>query len=380
MRIITRLNIGGPARHALLLAGALSGRALNSHLVWGRVSTGEGEFEVPRSVLATHVPELRREIHPIDDVKAVRTLSRLMRRWRPAVVHTHLAKARVLSTIAARRTRVPILIHTFHGHVLEGYFSDAKTRSFLAVERWTAQRADVLVAVSPAVRDELLSLGIGRPEQWRVVPLGLDLEALLTHPVDSGEARRSLGLPHDRSIVGIVGRLTAIKNHELFLQVAARIAQERKDALFIIAGDGELRGALEEEARRLLGDRCRFLGWIFDLPTLYAASDVVLLTSLNEGTPVALIEAGAAGRAVVATDVGGVRDVVIDGVTGLLARSGDVEQLAAHVLRILGNGDLATSLGSTGREHVARRFTIDRLADDLAALYRQLLQQKGITA
>ena len=377
LRIITRLNIGGPARQAMLLTEALPSRGFPSHLLHGSVSPGEGEFDLPLGIPATGIPGLRREIRPADDAKALRHLLGLVRAHSPAVVHTHLAKAGALGRIAARRARVPVIIHTYHGHVLQGYFSSAASRAALVAERRLARLSDALIAVSDAVRDDLVSLGVGRPEQWRVLPLGLDLSELLAPLPDQGAARRAVGLPEAGSVVGVVGRLTAIKDHRTFLEAAARIAQKRPEVTFVVAGDGELREGLEVQAQRLLGDRCRFLGWVMDLPNLYAALDVVVLTSRNEGTPVALIEAGAAARPVVATQVGGVSHVVRDGVTGLLVRPGDPVSIAAQVLRVLEDPGLGRSLGAAGREWVRNRFTIDRLADDLAALYRELLDRKA---
>ena len=378
MPVITRLNIGGPARNALLPAEVMEARGFESHLVWGQVSPAEGEFKVSEGLPNTHVPSLRRELHPIDDAKAYRELRRLMRAHQPTIVHTHLAKARALGAMAARWSGVPIVVHTFHGHVLEGYFSAPKTRAFLAVERWLARRADALVAVSAAVRDELLALGIGRWDQWRVIPLGLDLDDLLTRRLDAREAREALGVPLDGPVVGVVGRLTAIKDHDTFLRAAAQLAGKRRDVYFVVAGDGELRSLLEKRAGELLGDRCRFLGWSMDLPELYASLDVVVLTSRNEGTPVALIEAGAAGRPVVATQVGGVADVVRDGKTGFLVPTGDPRAVANAVSALLDDRGRARDLGETARRDVSERFTIDRLADDLANLYGELLVRKGL--
>jgi glycosyltransferase involved in cell wall biosynthesis len=376
MRVITRLNIGGPARQAILLTDAFGSRGQASHLVWGTVSPGEGELTLPRGTVNTHVPELHRELRPADDVRAVWKLERLMRARRPQIVHTHMAKAGALGRLAARRTGVPVVIHTFHGHVLEGYFSGWKSRAFLATERGLARMSDALVAVSPAVREELLALGIGRPGQWRVIPVGLDLHDLLTREVDRAQARGALGLPETGPVVGIVGRLVAIKDHVTFLDAAARVARERPDVTFVVAGGGELRSELEVRARHLLGDRCRFLGWVMDLPTLYAALDVVVLTSRNEGTPVALIEAGAAGKPAVATRVGGVADVVQDGKTGLLVQPGDPRAVAAGISALLDDPGRARALGEAAKREASSRFTIERLADDLAGLYGELLARK----
>jgi len=376
LRVITRLNTGGPARQAILLTDAMRTRGYASHLVWGTASRREGELSVPEGSPNTHVPELRRELHLADDTAAALKLVRLMRAARPQIVHSHMAKAGALGRLAARRTGVPVVIHTFHGHVLEGYFSGWKSRVFLAAERRLARISDALVAVSSAVRDELLDLGIGRPGQWRVIPVGLDLQELLTREVDPGQARKELGLRETGLIVGIVGRLVPIKDHITFLEAAARVARERPDVTFVVAGDGELRSELEARAWHMLGDRCQFTGWVLDLPALYAAMDVVVLTSRNEGTPTALIEAGAAVRPVVATRVGGVPDVVRDGLTGLLAPAVNAVSLASQILRMLGEPRLAATLGAAGRKWVGDRFTVDRLADDLAALYGELIARK----
>jgi glycosyltransferase involved in cell wall biosynthesis len=377
MRVITRLNVGGPARQATLLSDAIRARGFVTDLVWGSVGPGEGEIPPPPGLPNTHVQELKRELRPAHDVQVLLRLVRLMRARRPDVVHTHMAKAGALGRLAARRTGVPVVIHTFHGHVLEGYFSGWKTRAFLAAERGLARMSDALVAVSPAVRDELLALGIGRPSQWRLIPVGLDLQDLLAQEVDREKARGALGLPETGPVVGIVGRLVPIKDHVTFLDAAARVARERPDATFVVAGGGELRSDLEVRARHLLGDRCRFLGWVMDLPTLYAALDVVVLTSRNEGTPVALIEAGAAGKPAVATRVGGVADVVQDGKTGLLVPPRDPRAVAAGVSALLDDPGRARAFGEAARREASSRFRIERLADDLAGLYGELLARKS---
>jgi len=376
LRVITRLNVGGPARQALLLSEALPERGVPVHLAWGTASPGEGAFPVG-DIPNTQVASLRREIAPRDDARAYRAIAGLIDERRPPVVHTHMAKAGSLGRLAAWRRRTPAIVHTFHGHVLEGYFSAPVTRAILAAERRLARVTDALVAVSPAVRDELLALGIGTPERWHVIPLGLDLDPLRAPALDRAASRAALGLPPgDAPCVGIVGRLAPIKDHGTFLHAAAIVARERPDATFAIAGDGEERARLEPLARRLLGDRVAFLGWVSDPRALYGALDVVVLTSRNEGTPVALIEAMAAGRPVVATSVGGVPDVVDDGRTGLLAPAGDAAGVAAAIDAVLGSAELAGRLTEAGRER-SKAFGLPRLADDLAALYAELLGRVG---
>lgn len=375
-RVITRLNIGGPARQALMLHRVLPERGVPSELVSGAPQEEEGAFPPPTERY-TLVDHLRRETDFVADARAIRMLTRLMREWQPDIVHTHTTTAGGLGRIAARRAKVPVIVHTFHGHVLSGYLSGPQTRALTLAERALAKRTDALVSVSTRVRDELLALGVGRPEQWRVVPLGLELGDLLGGPAERAASRAALGLPLDGPLVGIVGRLAAIKDHDTFLAMAATLAAAREDVGFVVAGDGGLRESLEAKAKALLGGRIRFLGWATDLPVLYGALDVVVLTSRNEGTPVALIEAGAAALPVVATDVGGVAEVVRDGESGFVVPAGDATALAAKVGSLLDGPAAARTMGLAGREWVRARFSSERLVEDLLALYGELMERRG---
>jgi glycosyltransferase involved in cell wall biosynthesis len=376
LRVITRLNVGGPARQALYLNRVLPERGIASDLIRGLVDPSEGELSPPNETGNIFVPALRRTVNPVRDYAAYRAVASHIRRVRPDIVHTHMAKAGTIGRLAARGRDTPVVIHTFHGHVLEGYFSPARNQVYLRIERFLARSTDVLIAVSPAVRDELLALGIGRPSQWRVIPLGLELQGLLDARISQVEARRRLGLPEDGPLVGIVGRLVPIKDHATFFRAAVAVARSRPDARFVIAGGGELSERLEAEASDLLPGRCHFLGWVLDLPSLYAALDVVALTSRNEGTPVALIEAAAAGKPAVATDVGGVSDVVRDGITGILVRAGDPGGIAAGILSLLRSGDQREAMGIGAREWVRERFSAERLATDIEELYREQVARK----
>jgi len=359
-----------------MLHRALPERGYECELVSGAPQSEEGAFPPPAERY-TLVESLRRETDFLADARAIQTLTRLMRASRPDVVHTHTTTAGGLGRIAARRAKVPVTVHTFHGHVLSGYLSGPQTRALTAAERALAKRTDALVSVSTRVRDELLALGIGRPEQWRVVPLGLELGDLLRGPAERPASRAALGLPPGGQLVGIVGRLAAIKDHGTFLEMAAKLASARTDVSFVVAGDGSLREALEAKAKSLLGNRIRFLGWATDLPVLYGALDVVVLTSRNEGTPVALIEAGAAGLPVVATDVGGVAEVVRDGASGFVVPPGDAAALAARLGTLLDDPEAARAMGLAGREWVRARFSSGRLVDDLTALYSELTEARG---
>lgn len=378
LHIVTRMNVGGASRHLLSLLPLLREHGFDPILAHGTTRPEEGELPV-EGVRAVRVPALRRSLAPVTDARAYADLSNLIRRTRPSVVHTHMAKAGALGRMAARRRRVPGIVHTFHGHVLEGYFSGATSRAFVEAERRLARHTDALVAVSGAVRDDLLRLGIGDPARWRVVPPGFDLGPLLRSQVDREAARTSLGLPPEGSAVGIVGRLVPIKGHEVFLEAARRVAERRADVTFVVVGDGELRATLEDRARRALGARVRFTGWVAALPELYAALDVVALSSLNEGTPVVLIEAAAAGLPVVATDVGGVRDVVVDGGTGYLVASGDAVALAERIDDLLGDRERARAIGAEARRRVRAAFSPTTTADAIAAVYAEILAARSRT-
>lgn len=379
VRIIARLNIGGPAIHATLLHERLDPARFSSTLITGTEEAGEGNYLAlhGRSANVEIIPDLGREIRPWRDLQTLRRLAARMREIRPHVVHTHTAKAGAVGRAAAIMAGVPAIVHTFHGHVLRGYFSPAKTAVYRAIERTLARRTDRLLTVTPRVRDELLALGVGAASQYTPVPLGFDLAPLLSAEHRRGELRAELGVG-DAPLVGIVARLVPIKAHEVFLAAAVRVRQALPAARFLVVGDGELRGALEAQAASLgLGDAVRFLGWRADLDRLYADMDVVVLTSRNEGSPVALIEAMAAGVPVVSTNVGGVADVVDDGENGWLAPMDDDADLAQHVLAVLGDPARARSMGQQGRAKVAATYDAGRLVRDIEGLYEGLVRQKS---
>ena len=384
LRLITRLNIGGPSIQAITLSERLGPRGFTTRLVHGSLGDGEGDMRylLSADTPVENLPSLRRELAPGDDYRAFVRISAILREFRPHIVHTHMAKAGAIGRMATAlynrsqpmsgRTRV---VHTYHGHVLDGYFSPAKTTLFVGIERWLARSTDRIVAISPEIRDELLrDHHIGRDEQYRVVPLGFDLSAFVGIDARArAAARDNLGLSGAAHVISTVGRLTAIKQHQLFLETARLVANQDPAATFLIVGDGELRGALETTARDFgIAERVRFLGWRRDLATIYGASDVFLLTSRNEGTPVALIESLAAGVPGVSTDVGGVRDVLQDG-TGATVPFGDAPALANAVTQLLGDANQRRAMAERGRASVVARYGIDRLVDDIDALYRDLL-------
>jgi len=383
LRVITRLNIGGPSIQAIALTTRLADRGHETRLIHGRLDRGEGDmtYLAPPGAPLTYLKTLCRPISLLDDARAYFALVSAIRAFQPHVVHTHMAKAGLVGRLAAitanlgRGQRRARLVHTYHGHVLDGYFSPLKTSLFINLERLLAHGTDAIVAISPQIRTELTGeYRIGSDSQYHVVPLGFDLSAFAAIDDAAGAAaRRLLDIPGDAHVVSTVGRLTAIKQHGLFLDTFKRVAAADPRALALVVGDGDLRTEIEAKARDLgIADRVRMLGWRRDLDVINAASDVFLLTSRNEGTPVALIEAMASGVPGVSTNVGGVKDVIHDPSVGRLAPFGDADALATAVLGLLADDSARKAAGTAARAHVLARYSVDRLVSDIDALYRRV--------
>jgi glycosyltransferase involved in cell wall biosynthesis len=379
LRIFSRLNIGGPSLHVILLSAGLRPLGYETRLVVGRESPREGNMlalAAEKSVTCEAMAGLGREIAPLQDLRALVGLHRLMRAWRPAIVHTHTAKAGVLGRLAARSAGVPTVVHTYHGHVLRGYFSPAQTALFRWLETRLAAAADALVAVSDAVKEDLVGLGIAPAERIRVIPLGLELEHLAA-ALPRGVLRGEAGIPEGVPLVGMVGRLVPIKDVPTFLRAARIVRETRPEARFALVGDGEERPALESLCRELdLDGKVTFFGWRRDLAAVYGDLDVVVNASRNEGTPVALIEALAAAKPVVATRVGGTPDLLGEGERGRLVPPAEPLALARAVLETLEESEAARRRAQAGREHVLARHSSDRLVRDVDALYRELRATK----
>ncbi|HEX8071725.1 MAG TPA: glycosyltransferase [Pyrinomonadaceae bacterium] len=406
VRIIARLNVGGPAKHVAWVTAGTRRAGHESLLVAGTVPPGEddmGYFAAAQGVAPHVIAEMSREISPRDAV-TVWKLYRLLRRERPDVVHTHTAKAGTVGRVAGLlyrwltpaalvgRPRPVRFVHTYHGHIFHSYYGRLKTRLFLTVEQVLARLAtDRIVVISPQQYREIHEqFGVGRAPQFAVVPLGLDLTAFDDWAQRREQARAAFGADADTLLVGIVGRLTEIKNHELFLQAAARCKAQLANTTrvrFVVIGDGHLRAPLTEQARALaLEDDVIFTGLRDDPENFYPALDVVALTSRNEGTPLTLIEALANARAVCATAVGGVVDLLgtpAETVTdpaapfvvcarGVRVRPGAADAFSAALVHLLDAPDLRRELGARGRAYVARHYSVERLLADLLRLYEEL--------
>jgi glycosyltransferase involved in cell wall biosynthesis len=381
VQLISRLSVGGSVLQAINTTAFLRDLGWDTVLLHGEPGPGEGSMQPLADELGIErvvLPAMARELGP-HDARSLAQCRRELVRLRPDIVHTHGAKAGTVGRVAARLSRAPAVVHTFHGHVLRGYFGPRKERAFRLIERGLAHACDRVVAVSDEVRDDLRDLHVAPAAKIEVIPVGFDMRRLSVPAERHAELRtgfrHELGLGDDALVVTFVGRVVPIKRADRFL--AAAVELRDSGARFVVVGDGdalaEVRGS---DAARALGDRVLFTGYRADVAAVYHASDIVALTSDNEGTPVSLIEAAACGVPVVGTDVGGVRSVVQDGVTGYVVPP-DASLLAARIATLLADGGLRATLGAAGRERVHTRYAAERLAADHDRLYGELLARRG---
>jgi glycosyltransferase involved in cell wall biosynthesis len=387
LRVIARLNVGGPARHVVVLDRELRRRGHETRLVYGSVPPSEPSLEhlaAAAGLPTTHIRELSRRITPLNDLRAFAQLLRLMFREAPDVVHTHTAKAGALGRVAAAvfnltqpRRRRCVVVHTFHGHVLTGYFRPAMNVAVRLAERALARITDRVVTLSPSQRDDIVNrFRIATAAHIAVVPLGLDLEHLACLQPGAPHLRQQFGIPERALVVGYVGRFVAIKDLPTLVRAFARVVAQRPDAVLLLVGDGENRAEISALVAALtLQKQVHLVGWIDDLTRLYATIDICALSSLNEGTPVAVIEAMAAAKAVVATRVGGVVDVVDHERTGLLVPPQNPAALADAILRLAAAPGERSRMGAAGRR-AAEHFSPRRLVEDIDTLYTTALAQK----
>ena len=385
LRVIARLNLGGPAHQVSLLSGRrLDPERYETLLVHGRLAEGEesmADLADREGARVEFVPSLGQPVDPRRDLASLRRIAALISEFRPDIVHTHTAKAGFVGRAAAQaRRHRPVIVHTFHGHVLEGYFGAAKTRLYRSLERNLARRTDALIGVSEQTVADLVRLRIAPRDRFRVVPLGLDLQPFAEVDHSDGEGLRAeLGIPAEAVVFTFVGRIVPIKRVDLLLRAFAAVGPEAEHTHLVVVGDGEGRPDLERLAAELgIGTRVSFVGYRRDLTRFAAASDVAVISSENEGTPVSLIEAAAAGVPAVATDVGGVRTVVGEG-SGILVPAGNQRELGRAIREMATDGALRGRLGAGARRHALAHFSIDRLVEDIDRLYVKLLGRRRAT-
>ena len=376
LRIITRMNLGGPAWQSSVLTRELASEGFVTRLVCGEISADEADFLLYRGheLSVKQIPLMGRSLSVGGDFRTLAALSREIADFRPHIAHTHTAKAGVLGRIAAVTRRVPVRVHTFHGHLLQGYFSPMETRAIRLVESVLAKGTTALVAVGEQVRDDLIAAGIGRSDQYTVIPPGVDQPEKVP---DGDQARRQLGLPLEVPVVLFVGRLTKIKRPDRLLEAMTLVLRRLPDTILLVAGGGELLDSVRSSASEL-GDSVRFLGWRDDLATLSAAADVAVISSDNEGMPVTLIEAAAAGLPAVTTDVGSAGEVVEHEKTGYVVAP-TASALADGLCALLSDPPLRDQMGVNARRRAAELFGVERLVADHTDLYRRLMMTKRLT-
>ena len=404
VRVIARLNVGGPAKHVVWLTQGLQHSPIQTLLVAGTVPEGEedmGYFADELGITPHYIREMSREISP-KDVVTIWKLFRLFRRERPDIIHTHTAKAGTVGRVAGffyrwatpgtliGQPRKCKFVHTYHGHIFHSYYGPLKTRLFIFVEKALARVAtDRLLVVSHQQQNEISKVfGIGRDGQFLVVPLGLDLKVFDNAATRRQTFRQELGLTDAVILIGIVGRLTEIKDHEFFLRAVARFKELVKDSeaavKFVVIGDGSLRAQLEKLSASLgLESDVIFAGTRRDPQNFYPALDIVALTSKNEGTPLTLIEAMANARPVIATSVGGVVDLLGEPLPtnlgyrectrGISVTPGDVDAFAAGLQRLVEDKELRSKVAQNGYNFVRSNYTKERLLEDIKGLYAELM-------
>lgn len=389
LQIINRLNLGGPT----FIAGYLSaylGEGYETMLVAGMKDDSEESSEYivrDMGIEPVFIDNMRREINFKDDRAAYKQIDKIIKEFKPDIVQTHAAKAGTLGRLAAINNNVPVILHTFHGHVFEGYFSPLKTKIFLEIERYLAKRSSGIIAISNEQKKDLSAkYKIDSPDRTYVLPLGIDLERFTTNQSEKRASFRKTYQIDDETIaIGIIGRLVPIKNHKLFIDSFAEVQKRttKKVHAFII-GDGEIRQEVEEMCttaglkfstpeNKEEGAILTFTSWIKDVDVPVAGLDIIALTSINEGTPVSLIEAQAAGKAIVSTEVGGIRDIVIENKTALLSKLNEPERLLTNMLEVIENEILRSELSKNGPAYALSKFGYIRMVNDHKQLYHRLL-------
>lgn len=392
IRIINRFNLGGPTYNVAYLSKYMSDD-FETLLVGGAKDESEesSDFIVKNlGIEPIIIPQMRRSINPFNDISAYIEIKKLIKQHKPDIVHTHASKAGTLGRLAAFSCGVPVVVHTFHGHVFHSYFGKFKTAVYKTIERYLAKRSTAIIAISEKQKHELGVIHkICSPEKITVVPLGFDLQKFQDNQIEKRKSFRSQYQISDNEIaITIIGRLVPIKNHELFLKAIAYLQKNssKKIRAFIV-GDGESRSEIESKATELGIDFCNaltdrdkistltFTSWRKDVDVVCAGSDIICLTSHNEGTPVSLIEAQAANKPIVSTNVGGIENVVSNQTT-LLSEAGDTEKFCSNLLLLVNDDILREKMGQKGWELMKENFHYTRLVKDVKKLYDNLLNIK----
>lgn len=394
LRIHNRLIIGGPAINVTYLTKYMAPE-FETMLVIGDKDSHEQDADhliMNLGLDPVVVPEMKREISPLNDGYAYQKIKKLIEKFRPDIVHTHAAKSGVIGRLAADACKVPVILHTFHGHVFHSYFSKFKTNTFIQIERYLARRSTGIIAISDTQKHELANVyHICEEEKIKKIPLGLDLDKFQVNQ-DSKRVqfRKEFKLNEDDIAIGIIGRVVPVKNHSLFVAAAKKVLDKTdKPVKFVIIGDGDMRPQMEEEFAAAGIDYTYFpeepkpatalcTSWQTDMDYVLSGLDIVALTSHNEGTPVSLIEAQAASRPVVSTNVGGVQDVVTDNQTGFITEPDDAEAFAEALLKLINEPEKRDYFGQLGKTFAQTHYSYQRLVRDMSDYYYEQLDKAGV--
>ena len=377
LRIINRLNLGGPTYNAAYLTRYLPPE-YETLLISGMKDESEESSEFILRKLGidpVYIPEMKRDIDPKNDRIAYNKIKQVIKNFKPEIVHTHASKAGTIGRIAAIKCGVPVIVHTFHGHVFHSYFNPFTSRIFMEIEKYLARRSSAIVAISEIQKQELVhEFKIASEDKVKVIPLGFDLSRFRENQEKNRKNFRDKYNLTDEVAIGIVGRLVPIKNHDMFLSALKIVKREaqKKFKAFII-GDGQNRTHLEKLVEEFgLQNDVIFTSWIKNIEKPMAGLDIIALTSLNEGTPVSLIEAQAADKPVVSTDVGGIGNVVLKDITGLLSPADNIELFAKNLLKLINYEDYRVEMGHKGWDFIRNKYNYTRLIEDTSSLYSEL--------
>ena len=390
LRIINRFNLGGPTYNVAYLTKYLAPE-YETLLIGGDKEEDEGSSTFileSMGIKPVIVPELKREIDWKSDRAAYRKIKDIIREFKPDIVHTHASKAGALGRLAAHHEKVPLIFHTFHGHVFHSYFGKLKTSFYINIERWLATKCNSVIAISPTQKKELSEVyRIAKPDKIRVVNLGFDLERFTKNNQELRDAfRKKYFIGADETVITIIGRLAPVKNHMFFVKVIQELLKNKKTGLrFFIVGDGETKLDIEEQLKQFSIDytdftqhqaraTVTFTSWIKNIEFALAGSDVICLTSDNEGTPVSLIEAQAAGKPVVSTNVGGVQDIIEKG-CGLYSEVGNISKMAENISFFMERRSESGALSKKAREAMLNKFHYSILVNQMNKVYKEHLDQ-----
>jgi glycosyltransferase involved in cell wall biosynthesis len=394
LRVLNRTNLGGPVYNATFLSALLDDN-FETLLISGVPNEDEleyNDFVTKYNIQYKQIQHLEREISFTKDYKAFKEIRKIVKEFKPHIIHTHAAKAGLVGRLVAIYSRTPIVLHTFHGHVFHNYFGKLKTKFYILLERFLAKCTTGIITISALQKNDLVNIyKIAPAHKTFLIPLGLDLDPFYTNQENKRKIfREKFFIKENEIVIGIIGRLVPVKNHSLFINGIAEVLQKTKKKIrVLIIGDGDERQNIIQQLTQLnisynyfpknkAPQLCTLTSWLTQMDEVYAGLDIIALTSLNEGTPVSLIEAQAACKPIVTTNVGGVSDIVLENDTAFITPSEDIHAFANAILKLTEYDELRNEMGKNGFNHVKGKFDKMRLAADMQKLYKSLLEKKGM--